>query len=84
MKKLMAGMALALGLASFASPAAAAKLPTAPSQVINYKPQVRFSYFVVPGSKYTGPEWGSQARQNLRVNRQPIHPFVSGKIGASR
>jgi hypothetical protein len=84
MKKLV-GVAMTLGLAAFASPAvASAKLPTATSQLLAYRPQVRVNYFVIPGSKYTGPEWGSQAKQNLKVNRQPLHPYVTGRIGASR
>ena len=85
MKTLAAVAALTLVLAAFAPPAiASAKLPVATSQVMTYRPQVRVNYFVMPGSKYTGPEWGSQARQTLRANRQPVHPFVSGTIGSSR
>jgi hypothetical protein len=85
MKNLAAGAVMTLALAAFASPAlASAKLPTATSQVMTYRPQVRVNYFVIPGSKYTGPEWGSQARQTLRANRQPAHPYVAGTIGSSR
>ncbi len=85
MKKLAAGAAMTLALAAFASPAiASVTLPTATSQVMTYQPQTRVNYFVIPGSKYTGPEWGSQAKRTLRANRQPIHPFVSGKMGISR
>ena len=85
MKKLAAGAALTLALTAFASPAiASAKLPTATSQVMTYRPQVRVNYFVMPGSKYTGQDWGSQAKKTLRVNRQPVHPYVGGTIGSSR